>query len=268
MEKTKDVVKEKYKKTYEASQPSDKLIETGIEGFDLQLKGGIPKGSTTLLIGKPGSGIEIFAQQFIYGGLKNNEKSWYFITRDPPDTLKNEMKNFGWNLEEYEKKGKIDIIDGYVGRFVGALPPETLNKLANKEDLKQGTNVLNKLQNYVTNLRSDVQLRGVIDSLSDFLEDNPADRVSNVVKLISSVNRASNGVTLILMTKGMHEEKIENKMKHHADCVIELNSEKRGNEIERELIIEKIRGMAYPSKVIPYSIIEKGIEVETTERVA
>lgn len=254
-------------KTEGSYSPPDNLVETGIKGLDSRLNGGVPKGTTILLIGKPGSGIEIFAQQFIYHGLKKDENAWYFITRDPPTELKNEMRNFGWSIEDYEEKGKIDIIDGYVGRSVGSLPPEIINKLADKRDLRRGTDVLSKLQDYITTLRSDIQMRGVIDSISDFLGKHNPNGVSDLVKLVSSVNRASGSVTVMLMTKGMHDEQIENMMKHHSDCVIELASEKRGNEIERELMIEKIRGMVYPSKVIPYEI-KKGIEVETTERVA
>lgn len=265
----KSAVREKQNKKEDGSySPPEELIKTGIEGLDLTLGGGIPSGSTILLLGKPGSGIEIFAQQFLYHGLKNEERGWYFITRDPPSELKSEMKNFGWDLDDYERKGTIDLVDGYVGRFVGALPPEKLSKLASKENMRKGTDVLSKLQDYVTNLRSDAQMRGIIDSLSDFIGNQGSDRVSNVVKLVSSVNRVSGSITLLLMTKGMHEKKVENKIKHHADCVIELISNKRGNEIERELMIEKIRGMVYPSRVIPYSIGERGIEVETTERVA
>ncbi len=245
-----------------------KLIETGISGLDLQLNGGIPQGSTILLLGKPGSGTEIFGQQFISSGLRNQEKAWYFVTRDPPSQIQKEMKNFGWETKEYIKKGDFEIVDGYVGRFIGALPPEKLKSLAKKKDLRHGTDVSSKLQDYITNIRSDTQVRGIIDSISDFISQYGIEKVSNLIKLLSSVNRALNAITLVLMTKGMHQKKIENEMKHNSDIVIELSSSKRGNEIERELLIEKVKGRVYPSKIIPYSITEKGIEVQTTERVA
>lgn len=257
------------KKEIKAPKENQKnLMETGINGLDLHLNGGIPKGSTILLLGKPGSGIELFAQQFLMQALKNNELAWYFITRDPPSELKREMNNYGWTIEEEEKKGKIELINGYVARFIGSLPPKKLRSLAKKKDLKQGTDVLSKLQDYVTNLDSDKQIRGILDSVSDLIEDQGTNKISNLVKLISSVNRASDSITMILMTKGMHKEETENKLKHNSDVVIELNAEKKGNEIERELFIEKIRGVTTPSKIIPYNIESDGLKVQTTERVA
>ncbi|OKY78457.1 MAG: KaiC superfamily ATPase implicated in signal transduction, inactivated [Candidatus Methanohalarchaeum thermophilum] len=245
----------------------DNLLETGIEGLDLQLQGGIPKGSTILLLGEPGSGLQTFAGQFLNHGLKEGEKGWYFVTRDPPNVVKKDFKGFGWDFEEKEKKGQLEFVNGYIGRFIGALPPETLNELSSDEQTKRGADILSKLRDYVTSLRNDIPLRGVVDSISDFLKSHEVNEVTTVVKLLSSVSRVSGGVNLILMTKGMHGESSEVKMQHNADVVLSVRSQDRGNEIIRELIIKKVRGVAFPSKVIPYEITEEGIEVEKTERV-
>lgn len=39
------------------------------------------------------------------------------------------------------------------------------------------------------------------------------------------------------------------------------------NEIERQLAVHKLKGMAVPRRLIPFLINEKGIELSTTSRV-
>ncbi|MEM5815302.1 MAG: ATPase domain-containing protein, partial [Candidatus Aenigmatarchaeota archaeon] len=48
-------------------------IKTLIPGFDELVNGGIPKRNVVLLSGGPGTGKSIFAQQFVFNGLKQNE---------------------------------------------------------------------------------------------------------------------------------------------------------------------------------------------------
>ena len=49
-------------------------VQTGVEGLDDSICGGIPKKSITLVSGPPGSGKSIFCFQFLYEGTKNGEK--------------------------------------------------------------------------------------------------------------------------------------------------------------------------------------------------
>ena len=53
----------------------EELISTGIEKLDKLLEGGTPEGYTVLIIGTPGSGIEILSKQ-----LATNGKTLYFTT--------------------------------------------------------------------------------------------------------------------------------------------------------------------------------------------
>jgi KaiC/GvpD/RAD55 family RecA-like ATPase len=59
----------------------------------------------------------------------------------------------------------------------------------------------------------------------------------------------------------------ELKIIRTADVVIELKEVIFMNEIERQLAVHKIKGMAVPRRLIPFLITEKGIELSTTSRV-
>lgn len=51
------------------------------------------------------------------------------------------------------------------------------------------------------------------------------------------------------------------------DVILELKEVIFMNEIERQLAVHKITGMAVPRRLIPFLINEKGIELSTTSRV-
>jgi KaiC/GvpD/RAD55 family RecA-like ATPase len=59
----------------------------------------------------------------------------------------------------------------------------------------------------------------------------------------------------------------ELKVIRTADVVIELKEVIFMNEIERQLAVHKIKGIAVPRRLIPFLITEKGIELSTTSRV-
>jgi len=50
------------------------LCKTGIEELDAQIGGGIPTGSTILMVGSSGSGKTTLAMQFLINGARNGER--------------------------------------------------------------------------------------------------------------------------------------------------------------------------------------------------
>ena len=85
---------------------------TGIPGFDGLIEGGLEEGTVTLVSGKTGTCKSIFCGQFLYNGIvKNKESGIYITTEDSANNIKRQMKRFGWDYEELEKKGWIKIIE-------------------------------------------------------------------------------------------------------------------------------------------------------------
>jgi len=83
-------------------------VSIGIKGLDKFIEGGVPKGSTILLTGSPGTGKTIFAVQFLFNGALNNEKGVYISMEEDVERLKNYMEaTFGWKLNELEKSKKL-----------------------------------------------------------------------------------------------------------------------------------------------------------------
>ncbi len=244
----------------------EKLVATGIKSLDAQLGGGILPGTTLLLLGDPGIGSEVFAHQFISGGLESGECAFYFSTDHPINELRDNMQRLGIGAEKYEKKKKLLFIDAYTPRFISILPPELSKEISDKELLQKGIDSLSQLK-MVIETDYGGKYRGVIDSLSFFLRSYDVKDISDVIETMSSIGKMAGGSHLLLMTKGMHDAAMENAMKHIADGVIEVFFKERGSELERLLVVRKMRGMLTPNKMMPFTIGPKGIDLEVMTRV-
>ena len=88
----------------------EKRVSTGVPNFDRLIGKGFEKNSANLLVGGSGSGKTIFATQFLIDGVKKGEKCLYVTFEEKKEQFYSNMKNFGWDLEEYEKKGMFTFL--------------------------------------------------------------------------------------------------------------------------------------------------------------
>jgi len=114
------------------------------------------------------------------------------------------------------------------------------------------------------------QMKGewiVIDSLSTIIIEQGIDEaVSMLHDRISHILKSGANVLFILYA-AIHTPVEITRVMRAADIYISMEEEKHGNEIERRLSIHKIRGIAVPSRIFPYDIGAKEIELSTTARV-
>ncbi len=109
--------------------------------------------------------------------------------------------------------------------------------------------------------------RIVVDSLSSLIA---AWGIDAATKFVLEDTRAiiEGGANIVyLLYTGLHSPIEEARMMRAADIFIILRQQVHGNEFERTLAIEKLRGADVPQRVIPYHIVAKGLELSTTSRV-
>lgn len=87
-------------------------LATGIAGFDLISKGGLPKGRTTLVTGTTGSAKTLFAAQFLAEGVQKTGEHGVFVTfGESPDDLRKNLASLNWPIEEWEREGKWAFVE-------------------------------------------------------------------------------------------------------------------------------------------------------------
>jgi len=99
-------------KPSEENAPEKKKIKkykTEIPGFDELFSEGMPEASSILLEGGPGSGKTIFCLQLIYNACKQGRKVLYMSFEEPEERLREHMRAFGWQPDEFEQNGLMKI---------------------------------------------------------------------------------------------------------------------------------------------------------------
>jgi circadian clock protein KaiC len=87
-------------------------LPTGIPSFDIIAKGGLPENRTTLLSGTAGSGKTVFAIQFLATGIQDANQHGVFVTFEESGAdIRQNMRSFGWDLEQWEREGKLAMVD-------------------------------------------------------------------------------------------------------------------------------------------------------------
>ncbi|MFI5422174.1 MAG: ATPase domain-containing protein [Nitrososphaerales archaeon] len=252
-------------------------VPCGIQGLDDLLGGGYPRGRVILITGGPGSGKTLMAMQFLIDGVERFDERGVFVSlEEGKNHLITEMSNYGWDLEKYEKKNQIAIVDASPLRQISkestaeAQPSNGTSAVPEKNVRIRGPEF--SIQALSTVIRSYVRVtratRIVIDpitSLSLQFGDVQLRRTA-VIDLLDAL--VGMGTTSLVTTEiGNHfgytltqrEIPPEEYLCH--GVIVLHNSHVTGKGIVSALEIEKMRECRHDRQLHPYGITEKGISV-------
>jgi len=240
----------------------NKWIQTGIEGFDQLLEKGIPKGTSILVCGGPGSGKTIFCLQTLAYAAQQNEKCLYMTFEEAPERLLEHMADFGWDGKKMIKNGKL-VIKKYnpydVTRQVEAMLESAKGELL--IDVKPML--------FPQGFKPD---RIIIDSLSAIAsafvgkEDTYRIYIEQLFRIFEEIGATS---FLISETTELPKKLTASGVEEFlADGVIVIYNIKHGNVRESAIECLKIRGAAFQKKVVAMQIeAGKGIVVYPEQEV-
>ncbi|MDF1538011.1 MAG: ATPase domain-containing protein [Candidatus Thorarchaeota archaeon] len=235
-------------------------LRTGIPGLDDLLGGGIPAGSTTLLSGRSGSGKTIFGMQYLYNGASQHDEPGILVTLEArPNDLRAEALQFGWNLSDLEKSGKLTIIDAASSK--AGLP--TSEKFA----LKRGFDMEALAETIYNAIEETKAKRLVLDSISGltlrFSEPSEVRReLYRISALLNELNITSLFIGEIDDSSTQSRAGVEQFI---AQGLITLNLRENDGGLDRDLLIWKMRLTSHSMKKHPYVIDDKGIQVKKTQ---
>ena len=247
--------------TVQSTQP--KKLPTGIEGLDVLLSGGLPEKRTILVVGGPGSGKSILCTQFLKEGLEKNNEGVIYVSLDySKKAFMNDMLQFGWDFDMYEKNGRFLFLEGAAIR---RLPQTTASvELVYTPDDLTLEDLVDLLSLHIEKIEAK---RVVIDDITALTFRFPDDvqRRSAILSLIESLSAL--GVTTVIISEAsVYDTGREiNTEEYLSDGVIGMYLLKDGT---RAIQISKMRGVQVDNKPHPYNIVDKvGIEVYPTETI-
>ncbi len=258
----------------------NKKCPTGIPGLDKLLDGGFPRGRNILLSGSCGTGKTIFGVQYLYAGvLQYNEPGILVSLEQEPKELKQDMLNFGFDLQKLENDGKLVIIDASLSRVgIRISSPESV---VSNFDIPEGSTSLlpdefhieRILEIIVSKAKMINAKRVVIDSLPalDFLVKGMDGGLKHMIRqMILAINYRlkANGLTSLLITEtpeadGISAHGVESYV---ADGAIILTVNEALD--MRTIKVRKMRQTKHSLKPRIIEFTEKGLVIKVDEEKA
>jgi circadian clock protein KaiC len=84
-------------------------LSSDVRALDALLGGGIEEGSSTLLIGPPGTGKSTLAAQFAWAAARRGQKSALFLFDENPQTLLTRCRELQIDLEPFMTRGLVAV---------------------------------------------------------------------------------------------------------------------------------------------------------------
>jgi KaiC/GvpD/RAD55 family RecA-like ATPase len=113
------------------------LPEGVIVLLDPIIQGGIPQGTSLVLVGPPGSGKTSFCLQLAHEAVKNRLDALYLSTENTPLTIIQQARGFGIPLIDQPEKNQIQFIDAYSWRIGMRKDPFSSGRISNPGNLNE-----------------------------------------------------------------------------------------------------------------------------------
>ena len=217
-------------------------LASGIEQLDKLFGGGIPRGSSTLVIGPTGAGKSSIAMQYAYAAAKRGDRAIVYAFDEVLRTAKARAKGLGMDVEAEIERGTLSMSQ------------------VDPAELSPGE--------FVWQIRSDVSERDtrvvVIDSLNGFMNSMPGenDLILHLHELLSYLNQKG-VVTILVMTQhglvGTMQAQVD--VSYLADTVVLLRYFEAQGRIRQSVAVLKKRMGDHERSLRELSFRPGGIQV-------
>jgi len=228
---------------------SPALLETGIEGLDEILRGGLAPGQLYLLEGHPGTGKTTLAMQFLMAGARNGERCLFVALSEDERELRASAAAHGWDLSGIDM---LEIIPAEE-----TLKPDARYTMYHPSEVELAATTKQVLAE-TERLRPS---RIVFDSLSELrlLAEDSLRYRRQILALKHHFARMRATVMLIDDRTGDEKEMHLHSLAHGV-ISLERTSPEYGAS-RRRLQLSKLRGRAYVEGYHDFSIYTGGVRV-------
>lgn len=221
-------------------------IDSGVDGFDELVGGGIPEGRLYLLSGPPGSGKTTFSAQFITRGAMRGEKCLYISMHETRNGIASDMDSFDFGFKRALGTESVTFLDAFSSdgkRFFG-LPGERRDR----------SSLSNRIVSFVQSRDID---RLVIDStmlLRYFLSDDE----DTMIQFLTSLKRTD--ATTLLISE-MTDPSAYTDEHYLAHGVIFLHNYLEEGGMTRGIQVVKMRGTDVDTDISRVEFTDEGLHV-------
>jgi circadian clock protein KaiC len=217
-------------------------FSSGIPQLDLQLGGGLDRGTSNMLMGPPGTGKSTMAVKFAHRAAERGEKALIFIFDETVGTLMARAASLGMNLEPHVESGLVTIqqIDP------AEISPGELVHVIRDSVANDGTRMI------------------IIDSINGYLNAMPAERYLTLQlhELLAYLNQQGVLTIMVLAQQGlvgMMQSAVD--LTYLADTVVMMRFYEARGEVKQAIAVIKKRSGDHERSIREIRMDEGGIWV-------
>jgi KaiC/GvpD/RAD55 family RecA-like ATPase len=199
---------------------------------------------------------------FLYNGAKSGEPGIYVTLDERPNLVRQDMLNFGWDLQKLEEDKKIILFDATVTR----LGIESGEKAKYSQDVFDYKKLISDIEDQAKKIKAK---RIVIDSLAvlgSYFE-KPEHIREAILEMIYSFSEL--GLTSLLISEISNNYELNSKYgveEFVSDGAFILKFLDTGiPKIKRTLLIRKMRGTKHSTDIHPVEITDKGLLIKSID---
>ncbi|AKB74410.1 hypothetical protein MSLAZ_1149 [Methanosarcina lacustris Z-7289] len=228
-------------------------LSTGVEGLDLLMEGGYPKGKSILVTGPPGSGKTILGIHFLHRSCQEGKKCILILTRELTEDILTQARRLDLNLEPFLEKGQLSIRNIF---------EDKINKLKSVSKFGKGLCAVDTdIIEYLSSMSSEVDVV-VIDNIGVMAINHDIREFADEFSSISIILLKNGCTSLFIMDEDSYEmtHKLTGYMVFGLMRLITQENFSSGK-TKQYLYIEKMRNTPVPVKYSLFDITPQGIRV-------
>lgn len=230
---------------------------TGIDGLDTQLGGGVPPGTSILIIADSTNALYRFLDEIAAFGAQQDQDIFWFELDRPRGLMERSLNGA---FEGHEDK--IKILDAYQPRGAVSRNGSTPFDFQDVDPLA--------VPDMVTDTLSAAEpgaYRLLFTSLSTLLQTLDPDEVLAFVRHVVALGEDLGGLQIFTLIKNAHPPEEVAMLKHVFTGVFELGMERKGFGLYSYLKIIKLLGVSDAAKLMLFNETDEGLRLESTKRV-
>jgi KaiC/GvpD/RAD55 family RecA-like ATPase len=187
--------------------------------------------------------------------LKQDKTGIYVAIDSSPQRIRKEMKYFGWDLKQFEGKGKFRFIDCSI-YWLG------LEQSSEKFSVKNLRNIAD-LRSAIITARDEVGTNGlgITETFSTLVNHIGFEKALTLFNFLQTRQEQMSLFGLTMITSDSIPKEQVSSFSGIADGIIEMRIEKSANEPERRMRIGKYGPEHEFTGWLPYKITHEGIEL-------